>query len=66
MPLASPGHPPDLSSTAFRWAVTEELIERDPTDLVKPPPYREPEARYLDLEDVRRPRDLVAGRSKDR
>jgi hypothetical protein len=42
------------------------LIERDPTDLVKPPPYRKPGARYLDLEDVRRPRDLVAGRSKDR
>jgi integrase len=46
---------------AFRWAVAEELVERDPTDLVKPPPYRKPEARYLDLEDVRRLRELVAG-----
>jgi integrase len=46
---------------AFRWAVAEELIERDPTDLVKPPAYRKPEARYLDLEDVRRLRELVAG-----
>jgi integrase len=46
---------------AFRWALAEEMIERDPTDLVKPPPYRRPEARYLDLEDVRRLRALVAG-----
>ena len=46
---------------AFRWAVTEEMIERDPTDLVKPPPYRKPEARYLDLEDVRRLRESVSG-----
>ena len=46
---------------AFRWAVAEEMIERDPTDLAKPPPYRKPEARYLDLEDVRRLRELVAG-----
>jgi integrase len=37
------------------------MIERDPTDLAKPPPYREPEARYLDLDDVRRLRQLVAG-----
>jgi integrase len=47
--------------SAFRWAVAEEMIERDPTDLVKPPAYRKPEARYLDLEDVRRLRELVAG-----
>ena len=46
---------------AFRWAVGEEMIERDPTDLAKPPPYRKPEARYLDLDDVRRLRELVAG-----
>jgi integrase len=46
---------------AFRWAVAEELIERDPTDAVKPPAYRRPEARYLDLDDVRRLRDLVTG-----
>jgi hypothetical protein len=46
---------------AFRWAVGEEMIERDPTDLAKPPPYRKPEARYLDLDDVRRLRQLVAG-----
>jgi integrase len=46
---------------AFRWAVADELIERDPTDLVKPPAYRKPEARYLDLEDVRRLRGLVTG-----
>jgi integrase len=46
---------------AFRWAISEEIIERDPTDLVKPPAYRRPEARYLDLEDVRRLRELVTG-----
>jgi integrase len=46
---------------AFRWAVREELIGRDPTDLVKPPAYRRPEARYLDLEDVRQLREDVAG-----
>jgi integrase len=46
---------------ACRWAVSEEMIERDPTDLVKPPVYRKPEARYLDLEDVRRLHKLVAG-----
>jgi integrase len=45
---------------AFRWAVGEEMIERDPTDLVKPSAYRKPEARYLDLDDVRRLRELVA------
>lgn len=47
--------------SAFRWAIGEEIIDRDPTDLVKPPAYRKPEARYLDLEDVRRLRGLVAG-----
>jgi integrase len=46
---------------AFRWARLEGLIDADPTDLVKPPRYSKPEARYLDLEDVRRLRDLVAG-----
>jgi integrase len=46
---------------AFRWAVAEEMIERDPTDLVRPPAYHKPDARYLDLEDVRRLRGLVTG-----
>lgn len=50
-----------LLRAAFRWAVGEELIERDPTDLVKPPVYRQPQARYLDLEDVQRLRGLVTG-----
>jgi integrase len=48
--------------SAFRWGVAEETTDRDPTDLVKPPPYRKPEARYLDLRDVLRLRELVAGR----
>jgi integrase len=48
-------------SAAYGWAISEEIVDRDPTTLVKPPVYRRPEARYLDLQDIARVRDLVIG-----
>lgn len=46
---------------AFRWARLEGIVDTDPIELVRPPRYQRTEARYLDLEDVRRLRDLAAG-----
>jgi integrase len=46
---------------SFRWAVAEEPIDRDPTDLVKSTALSQAEARYLDLEGVRRLQEPVAG-----